>query len=121
MRTLNASETYLFVAALEKIERELKRCYWNTHQVEIDSPFRNTGNEYSCATFSVHAYDWINETNDENFVYPSGGVKAGWYKYLGRGDYVQVPDDWTVDNLVTMLDDCIVGIREDFSDDTDIV
>lgn len=119
MRVLNAAETYLFVATLEKIDRELQRCYWNKYQVEMSSPFSNTGNQYSCKVFSVHAYDWNNETNEENFVYPSDGVKAGWYKYLGRGDYIQVPDDWSINNLVEMLDDCVTAIREDFGEKND--
>ena len=42
---------------------------------------------------------------------------AEWYKHLGRGDMVIVPDDWKMEQLATMLADCIKAIREDFEDD----
>ena len=114
-KRLDEKDTQLVVAVLRDIERELMRCYWNRNQKEMDSPFMNTGNEYKCRAFSVWAYDW-NETNVVNFIYIKDFLQVYWYKYLGRGDVVEVPEDWTVDKLPDMLDNCLRAIREDFGE-----
>ena len=59
MRRLDKDETLLAVAALKMIDEELRRCYWNKYQEEMNSPFSNTGESYSCDAFTVRAYNWI--------------------------------------------------------------
>lgn len=115
MRVLNQKETRLVVATLSAIDNELRRCYWNKNQMEINSPFSNTGNSYECTAFKVRAYDW-NGDNGKNFVYHDGRIVAEWYKHLGRGDYVEVADDWMLDELADMLEDCVEAIRGDFGE-----
>lgn len=114
MRKLDEKERRVITAVLSMIDQELRRCYWNEHHIEMASPFSNTGNQYECRAFKVIAYDWSHVR--ENFVYPKDGLYIEWYKYLGRGMYVEVPDDWTMERLPDMLDDCIAAIREDFGE-----
>ena len=118
MRVLNKNETCVIVAILEAIDKELKRCYWNKNQTHMDSPFDNSGSKYECKAFSARAYDWVND-NGDNFVYPKDNLHVEWYKHCGRGIYVEVPDDWTMERLPDMLADCIAAIREDFGDSDD--
>ena len=119
-KNLSGEDTAVVVAALRDIEKELLRCYWNKNQKEMDSPFKNTGGYYSCEAFVVHAYSW-SEDNHNNFVYvdkedPEKEVIVCWYKYLGRGDSVKVPESWELNDLSEMLDNCIKAIREDFGE-----
>ena len=122
-RVLNQQDTEVVVAVLKAIEDELLRCYWNKNQKEMRSPFRNTGNSYSCDTFSVRAYNWVGD-NGKNFVYTvytdrylmQSSLIAEWYKYLGRADYVEVPEDWNMEYLSDMLDNCVRAIRRDFGE-----
>ena len=115
MRVLDEKERRVITAILSMIDQELRRCYWNERQIEMESPFSNTGNQYECRAFKVIAYDWSNHVR-ENFVYPKDDLHVEWYKYLGRGMYVEVPDDWTMERLPDMLDDCIAAITEDFGE-----
>ena len=122
---LNEEDTAVVVSVFRDIQRELLRCYWNKNQKEMDSPFKNTGNYYSCKTFLVQAYTW-DEDNNNNFVYvdkenPERSLIAYWYKYLGRGDYIQVPESWEMSNLSEMMNKCIKAIREDFGENVDEV
>lgn len=115
MRVLNRKETRLVVATLSAIDNELRRCYWNKNQMDLPSPFSNTGNSYSCDAFAVRAYDWAGD-NGRNFIYRNGRLTAEWYKHLGRGDYVEVAYDWTLGELADMLEDCVEAIRRDFGE-----
>lgn len=119
-RVLNQQDTEVVVAVLKAIEDELIRCYWNKNHKEMRSPFRNTGDSYSCDGFSVRAYNWSGD-NGKNFVYadrhlPQSSLIAEWYKYLGRGDYVEVPEGWNMQYLSDMLDNCVRAIRRDFGE-----
>lgn len=114
MKCLDKEETLLAVAALRMIDEELRRCYWNKYQEEMNSPFSNTGESYSCDAFTVRAYNW--DENTWNFSYPADCFVAEWYKNLGRGDMVIVPEDWKVEQLVTMLAACLKAIWEDFKE-----
>ena len=116
MKKLNDKELLVILAALKHINNELCRCYWNKYQKLFDSPFDNTGTLYECRAFKVHAYDW-GDDNRDNFVYPKDNFRVEWYKYLGRGMYAEVPDDWTMERLPDMMDDCINAIKEDFLQD----
>lgn len=99
----------LIVAILEYIEKEMARQYWNAHQKEIDSPFRNTGATFSNDVFTVRAYNWDGNYKP-NFEYK--GLKIYWYKYLGRGielnyDDINYDDKGvTLEFLIKMLKDC---------------
>ena len=122
-RVLNENETMVVVSVLRYIERELLRCYWNKNHKVMNSPFDNTGNQYSCGVFAVHAYDWSID-NRENFVYmdndfPQASLVAEWYKYLGRGDYVKVNENWKMEYLADMVKRCRDAIREDFEENKD--
>ena len=116
---LDHKETSVVVAVLREIERELSRCYWNKNQKEIISPFANTGKKYHNSTFSVAAYNWRDERNESNFFYPADDLIVCWYKYLGRGVSVNVPANWTMDDLPDMLDKCREAIRRDFGETDD--
>ena len=111
-KCLGKEETLLVVAALKMIDEELRRCYWNKYQEEMNSPFSNTGESYSCDAFTVRAYNW--DKNTWNFDYPEDGFVVEWYKHLGRGDLVEVPNEWNVGWLPGMLATCLKAIREDF-------
>ena len=115
---LNGEETAVVVAVLKSINLELDRCYWNEHQEYMDSPFANTGAKYKCDAFAVHSYEW-DDDNKDNFVYLKDDMHVEWYKYLGRGTEVKVPEDWTLDKLPKMLRDCKEAIRKDFGDEYD--
>lgn len=114
MRELNKEDTAFVVTVLNQINEELNRCFFEKYGREMYSPFDNTGSKYSCDAFTVRAYN--EQSNDVyNFVY-SGGLKACWYKHLGRGDVVFVPDDWTMSDVREMLINCIICIRDDFEE-----
>ena len=115
MKVLDEKQTEVVVAVLRQIDKELQRCYWNANQKEMESPFDNNGNSYRCDAFSVHAYEW-NDDNENNFVYPEHNLVAEWYKYLGRGDFIRVPYYWRMEMLADMLNDCVSAIRKDFKD-----
>lgn len=98
------------VALLEGIESELDRIMWNIYQEEYDSPFRNTGNEFICDTFEVHAYYW----GDDDELYDRANFKCGdievrWYKHVGRGPYLNKPI--TPDEAVAMFDKCMEALK----------
>lgn len=104
-------ETYdvpeLLCAALEYLEAEIERLYWNKNQEEWNSCFRNNVGEFKGKTFTVQAYDWSEPDEPEpNFEWR--GVKIWWYKYLGRGTYAN--KELTPDMIDEMLNDCLNNI-----------
>ena len=120
-RILNDKETQVVVAVLNEIRRCLETRYWNKNQKEMLSPFGNHAEEYHCSAFAVHSYDWVSERNERNFVYidkdhPERSLIAEWYKYLGRGDEVKVPEEWKMEYLPDMLKRCCDAIYEDFGE-----
>ena len=109
--------TYVVIAVIREIERELQRCYWNKYQKEINSPFANTGETYKNDVMSVEAYQWNiddewNANEHPNFQYK--GLKIHWYKYLGRGVSITCDEELTLDYLSNMLYDCKQSIINDF-------
>ena len=100
--------TELLCAALEYLESEISRVYWNKHQKEWESAFRNTGNSYKSKSFSVDAYNW-GEEKDGSFKWRD--IEINWYKNLGRGTYAN--RDITPTEISEMLDDCLNNISED--------
>ena len=70
MILLDPKYTKLIVGALDLIREELDRLYWNKYHKEMNSPFDNSGETYSNDTFTVKAYDWVNNNDDSpNFNY----------------------------------------------------
>ena len=101
----------LIQAVLDRIQSEMERLLYNKYQRVIDTPFSNSGNQYSNRVFAVRAYCW-NDDEDEckkpNFEYKD--FACWWYKYSHRGlnwkykniDNGIVPSDF----LAEMLEDC---------------
>lgn len=105
----------LMDAVLRKIRSELDRLYWNKYQKEMNSPFDNTGEEYSNDVFTVRAYNWNEEEEKPNFEW--GPVRVYWYKHEGRGNQVFTKigyDDPAIYGL--MLDKCIESLQKDFGE-----
>lgn len=112
------SEIYneLFLAIFEKIEGEMNRVYWNVHQEDMRSPFRNTGSKYANDVFEVRAYYWGDDEELENlpnFSYKNGEFTATWYKYVSRNLNVECKVPITLEYLNTMLNDCIDSIEKE--------
>jgi hypothetical protein len=97
----------LACAALEYLESEISRIYWNKHQEQWESAFRNTGNSYNSTVFSVQAYDWGKE---EDGIFKWRDVEIRWYKYLGRGTYSNT--ELTPELINEMLNDCLNKVGE---------
>lgn len=105
----------LVVSVLDKIRKEMDRLYWNKYQKEMNSPFDNSGEEYSNNTFTVRSYYWGDEPDRvdlPNFEYD--GIKVYWYKHSNRGTTIYTDKDLTIDYLSVMLNRCIESLREDF-------
>lgn len=104
-------ETMLLIeAVLKNIRHKLNIAYWNKHQKEMKSPFDNTGETYENGTFSVSAYDWVNESGP-NFKYK--GFEVYWYKYMGRGMEYYCNELVTAEYIKKMHSDCIHAICGD--------
>lgn len=109
---------WLIRAALNEIENQMARLYWNKYQKEMESsPFKNTGAEYSNDTFTVRAYNW----NDENDVLPNfeyKDLKIYWYKHSQRGLqwYYNCSKNALPSSafLEDMLEDCIESLERYF-------
>lgn len=121
---MNEKYELLLSAVLIAIKDELERCYWNANQKSIESPFDNTGAEYTNDVFTVRAYYWGDDeelVNLPNFEYD--GLECYWYKYATRGltwrykggRMAAIPADF----LANMLDKCFKAIQADFPLDND--
>lgn len=109
----------LLKATLAEIEYQMERLYWNRYQSEMQSPFQNTGTEYSNDTFRATAYRWDDdeEKDTSNFVYKD--LKVWWYKHFRRGmEWVYngerhgiIPSEF----LTEMLEECIKSMEIDFN------
>lgn len=104
----------LMEAIMDKIENEMDRLYWNKYQKDMESPFQNTGAEYSNETFTVRAYNW-NGNDLPNFEYKD--LKIWWYKHSHRGlcweyNYGKNVLPQAI-YLADMLDDCIESFRKE--------
>lgn len=115
---LTKEETNLVSALLASIGHTLAIQYWNKNQEEINSPFSNTGMTYKNNVFSVSAYDWNYEFEENkekelapNFQYKD--LKFYWYKYLGRGEYGYINEKYDLDYYCNMLEECKESIIND--------
>lgn len=85
------------------------------NQEVMNSPFDNSGEEYSNNTFTVRSYYWGDEPDRmdlPNFEYD--GIEVYWYKHSNRGTTIYTDKDLTIDYLSVMLNRCIESLREDF-------
>ena len=121
---MNEKYELLLSAVLIAIKDELERRYWNVNQKLMESPFDNTGAEYTNNVFTVRAYYWGDDdelVNLPNFEYD--GLECYWYKYATRGltwrykggRMAAIPADFLAD----MLDKCFKAIKADFPLDND--
>ena len=99
--------TELACAAIEYLEGEISRLYWNKNQEQWESAFRNTGNSYKSSVFSVEAYDWSDE---EDGTFKWRDIEISWYKNFGRGTYSNKV--LTPDLINEMLEDCLKNVGE---------
>lgn len=115
MIEIKGKYTAVVIACLDQIRKEMDRLYWNRYQIEMDSPFENTGNTYRNDVFQVKAYYWGNNgemIKGPNFSYR--GLEVRWYKHLHRDSYILCDKEITLDFLAEMIDECINSMREDF-------
>lgn len=98
----------IWKAALVALYEELDRVMGNITQTNYSNPFENTGNSFSCDTFEVHAYSWVDDEQPYNFKWKD--VEIGWYKYLGRG--MSANQDLIPDLAAEMLTECLAACRE---------
>lgn len=99
----------MLLCALEKIDEELSRIQWNINQKTYSSPFDNTANSFECPTFKVEAYSW-DDNYDQPYNFKWKDVEISWYKYLGRGTFVN--QNMSNDRIAEMLDDCLDALRK---------
>jgi hypothetical protein len=109
----------MIISALNLIEIELDRVYWNKYQKELKSPFDNTAETYENNIFAVRAYYWGNDEDKidlPNFSYKNGEFTVHWYKDSHRILWIDCKVEFTVEYLNNMVNDCFNALREDFED-----
>ena len=99
-------------SVLHTIDNELRRCYWNKNQQELESPFSNTGNSFKTDVFEVEAYCWDTPDHWWNFKYKN--FEAAWYKHLSRGFEYRMVDgsEITLEFLENMVSECFKAIQK---------
>lgn len=95
------------VALLRDIARKLDIVMWNSKQKEYDNPFENTGNDFMCDTFEVHAYNW-NEDINQPYNFKCDDIEISWYKYLGRG--CTMNSKWSQNAMIEMYNKCMKAL-----------
>jgi len=106
----------LITAILDNIDAELRWCYWNKNQKELNSPFGNTGTTYSNEKFTVRAYSWGDSEDTEKPNFESDFIICTWYKHSHNALEYKFTEDKrpTLEQLNTFLNECIAAIRKDF-------
>lgn len=110
----------LIQACLLEINQEMCRLFWNENQMDYETPFLNTGNQYENDTFTVRSYYW---GDDEkliglpNFEYKD--LKVYWYKHCRRGLRAKKDSELTLDFLAEMVNDCRFSLLRDFDEQED--
>lgn len=100
----------LWEAALARLRDRLDMAMWNLHQEEYESPFNNTGAEFTdLSEFQVYAYSWADDT-DQPFNFKWGDVEVSWYKHSSRG--LSANGKLTPDLASKMLDQCLGAISK---------
>lgn len=108
---------WLIESVLDKICDEMRRLYWNKHQKDWNTPFLNTGEEYSNDVFTVRSYSWDEaDAIIPNFKY--GDFECYWYKHSHRGlvwyYHHQQGAMPSSEYLEHMLEECIAALQQDF-------
>ena len=112
----NKSQKYIcpewVVEILRGIERKIELLHWNTFQNELDSPFQNTGARFNGSNFTVNAYSW-DEENEQEWNFKYGDIEISWYKYLGRVTTINIDPDGKdfKERIVDMYDDIVRGLN----------
>ena len=97
----------IWIAALDAVNGEIERVWFNERQIAVRGPMCNSGERYDCDAFSAHAYDWDDEEQPWNFKWRD--VRISWYKWCGRGMSANMP--LTPDMAAEMLTECLAAIR----------
>ena len=97
----------IWEAALDAVNAEIERVWFNERQAAVSGPMRNYAARYDCEVFSAHAYDWDNEDQPWNFKWRD--VRIRWYKRCGSGMTANMP--LTPDMAAEMLTECLAAIR----------
>ncbi len=115
IRNSSSTMELMVRAMLDFIRKELDRHYWNANQVEMNSPFDNTGEEYSNDYMTVRAYNWSNE-DDSKPNFEAGYMRCYWYKHSNRGLIVEFAEGGhnSFDTVADTLKKCIESIEKDF-------
>ena len=95
------------LAYLVYIEEEFCRVRGNIDGHPVNSPFANSGERFENEVFTVDAYSWDDEEEQQwNFKWRD--LRVSWYKHLRRGTSVnRVP---THEEAVAMLNECIESL-----------
>lgn len=100
-------------ATLVFLREEIERFFHNKFGSKLGpsiNPFDNSGFRAGSPVFSIHAYSWNEEENQQwNFRYHKIGFEVSWYKYLGRG--MSCNFEISSEECSKMLDDCLSYIR----------
>jgi len=95
------------LAHLVYIEEQFCRVRGNIDGHPVNSPFANSGERFENEVFTVDAYSWDDEEEQQwNFKWRD--LRVSWYKHLRRGTSVnRVP---THEEAVAMLNECIESL-----------
>lgn len=118
-------------ALLEHIEYAMELRFWNKFKKDWNdwqgygNPFQNSGNVkgFNNGTFEVHAYDWGADNQDpeaphQYYNFKCGDVEISWYKYLGRGMWINKPKI-TPAQVVKMFDKCMASLEWEWNNRLD--
>lgn len=97
----------IWEAALDAVNREIERVWFNTKQTNDSGPMTNSGARFDCDVFSAHAYDWGDEEQPWNFKWRE--VRISWYKWAGRGMSANM--ELTPEMAAEMLTECLAAVR----------
>lgn len=96
------------VALLKDIKERLSIAYWNQYQLELPSPFDNTGTTHQGKIFEVLSHNWSSDIKRPyNFKYKN--IEISWYKYLGRDTTIN--GDYSPEEIITMYNEIIKEIN----------
>lgn len=116
VRDTSAMVELMVRAMLDYIRKELNRHYWNDNNVEMASPFDNTGESYWNNYMTVRAYYWGDdekEAKKPNFE--TGHMRIYWYKHSNRGLEIYFEKGYdSYDTIAETLSKCIESIEHDF-------
>jgi hypothetical protein len=78
----------------------------------LSNPCGNTGAEFSNSVFTLRAYDWSeNPDNEVNFKF--GDIEVRWYKHIGRGCVGnKAAAKMTLSEAIDMLYVCYNSLQE---------